>query len=452
MNKRLKELIEKRGALNDKMNALLKKAEAEKRELTEAEETEYKGHEAEFDSTDAEIARLEKAESRNLKLAQRQGLQPVASASDDHLSKKDVRDLNSYSLISAIRSVAFGEPLEGLEREMHQEAAKEARDAQINMKGNLLVPQIIMNRSRYSRNGPIESRDMTATGGTAGDQGGIAVQTDVGTMIERLRARLMVAQMGATQLSGLQGNIDFPKFVANDTAVEKTENAASAESSPTLTKVSLAPNRLPIFAEVSRQLLLQTSPSVEAMLRDDLAFQLAKRMDAMAINGTGSPPVPEGILQTTGIGAVVGGTDGAAPDWADIVGLETAVAVDDADVGSLGYLTNPNVRGKLKVTSKAGTEAIFVWGEGAEVNGYRAGVSTQVPNNLVKGGSGAVCSAIIFGNWRDLLLAQWGGIEFLINPYSLDTTGLIRINAWTFYDVAVRHPESFAAMKDALTA
>jgi hypothetical protein len=107
----------------------------------------------------------------------------------------------------------------------------------------------------------------------------------------------------------------------------------------------------------------------------------------------------------------------------------------------------------MKKTLIGSNTGIFLWPVGSnELNGYKVGVSTQVPSTLTKGTAAGVAHAIIFGNWKDLILATWGGIEFLVNPYSRDTEGLIRINAWTFYDVLVRRPQSFAAMKDALIA
>jgi HK97 family phage major capsid protein len=248
--------------------------------------------------------------------------------------------------------------------------------------------------------------------------------------------------MGATVLPDLVGNVTFPKFIPNDTAADKTETAAANVSSPTFGSVALAPRRLPVYLEVSRQFLAQTSSATEAMLMDDLAFQLAKVMDASAITA---------ILNEVGIGDVAGGTNGLAPTWQNMIDLETKVAAADADMGSLGYLTNPKVRGKLKGTTKFASTGMPVWEQDGTINGYKAGVSTQVSSTLTKGTSSGVCSAIIFGNFKDLLMGQWGGVEFLVNPYARDTEGLVRINAWTFYDEAIRNAASFAAMKDALT-
>jgi hypothetical protein len=96
----------------------------------------------------------------------------------------------------------------------------------------------------------------------------------------------------------------------------------------------------------------------------------------------------------------------------------------------------------------------FIW-EGpaapiGEMNGYKAGTSTLVPSTLTKGTASGICHAIIFGNWSELIIAMWGGIELIYNPYSLDTTGSVRFTAHLYTDVGVRRVQSFAAMQDAL--
>ncbi|MGY2133647.1 phage major capsid protein [Hymenobacter sp. HD11105] len=434
--KKFKELTEDRAKKLGEARALTDAAETEKRELTEAEEQRFDALTKEVKELDVKIARAKEIED----------VRAINAGSSSEAvrhggSTQDQRDLNSYSFLRAINSKLNDRPLDGIEGEMHQEAERQYRAAGLNIQGNLLIPQSVLAGAGLGQ------RAMTATGQTtvAGDQGGMAIATNIGSFIERLRARLVMGQMGATMLDGLVGNVDFPKFIPNDNAAEKGENEDSNESSPTIGKVSLSPRRLPVFTEVSRQLLVQTSASVEAMLRDDLAFQIASVMDLSAIRA---------ILNEAGIGSVVGGANGAAPTWENIVALETAVAAANADYGTLGYLTNPKVRGKLKTTQKfEGSNGQPVWEAGeSPLNGYRAAVSTQVPSNLTKGTANAVASALIYGNFRDLLMGQWGGIEFLVNPYAKDKAGLIRINAWTFFDEAIRNAQSFAAMKDALVA
>lgn len=339
----------------------------------------------------------------------------------------------SYSLLRAISSVSRGKALEGLEKEMHEEAQKEMRDAGLTPEGNLHVPSMVF------------KRDMTTTS-TAG---GHTIATDLGDVISILEPKLQTEQLGATVLRGLTGDLKFPRGNADASATWEGENDANAETSPTFDQITLSPNRVGAFTDLSKQLLVQSSIDVENYIRNRLNFAVRKAVDSAAINGAGSGNVPEGILNVTGIGDVAGGTNGAVPTWANIVGLETEVAVDDADMGSLAYLTTPGVRGVLKSTVLDAGSGQFIWGQGStELNGYRALVSTQVPSTLTKGSS-STSHAIIFGNWAELLIGQWAGIDLVVDPYTSSKNALVTlvINSW--WDIAVRHAASFAAMKDA---
>jgi len=457
--KTLEEIRARIAEITKEQRALYETAKTEKRDsLNEAEVTKFDALNDEFEKLVKEEKRMAVLEARELedKVIEKRFI-PGEPNKEKKFSEGEERDLNSFSFGKAIATLFQNRSLDGVEKEMHEEGVNQYREAGLKQTGNLIIPQMVMAKSSHRSSDEMkrsEKRDLTAATTTEGEE---LIQTSVGSLIDRLRNRLVIGQLGATQLSGLVGNIDFPVFGSNDAAVEKAENAASAESSPTFTTKTISPNRLPVHVEYSRQLLIQAqNESVESMLRNDLAFQIASKIDAAAINGAGTGAIPEGILNTSGIGAVVGGTDGAAPDWADIVDLETAVAIDNADIGSLGYLVNAATRGKLKKTFvDASSNAERVWdtrGGNMPLNGYNTAVSNLVPSNLTKGSSSGVASALIYGNFADVLLAQWGGLEFLINPYTLDTTGLIRLNAWTFYDVLIRRAESFAAMQDALTA
>ena len=212
----------------------------------------------------------------------------------------------------------------------------------------------------------------------------------------------------------------------------------------------MTPNRLGAKTHISKQLLAQSSISVEQFVRNDLDTAVRIAVDYAAINGSGSGNVPEGILNVTGIGNVAGGTNGLLPTFDHIIDLETAVSVDNADIGALAYLTTPGIKGALKKAKTDSGSGLFVWGQDAQtLNGYRAAVSTQVPSDLVKGSS-SDAHAIIFGNWNDLILASWGGFDIVVDPYTLATQATVRVIVNSWWDMAVRHPESFAAMKDAL--
>lgn len=359
------------------------------------------------------------------------------------LSKQDIEDCNRFSFTKAIREAAEG-GLSGVEKEMHQEAVQQFRGTGVTVQGTLAIPYQVL-----------AQRDLTA--GTD-SQGGYTVATNLlaSSFIELLQNRMLTRQMGATVLDNLMGDVAIPSQATGATAAWEGENDAGAESSPTFGQVSLTPNRVGTYTEVSKQLLVQSSLSVENIVRQLLADSIALAIDLAALHGSGSGNQPTGIAATAGIGSVAGGTNGLAPTWAHIVELETDVATANADMGRMGYLTNAKVRGKLKTTEKASNTAQFVWTDSEQMNfgmlnGYRAGVSNQVADDLDKGTSTGVCSAIFFGNWADLMLAFWGGLDMVVDPYTLATTNLTRITANTYADVGVRHAGSFSAMLDALT-
>jgi HK97 family phage major capsid protein len=297
----------------------------------------------------------------------------------------------------------------------------------------------------------VQKRDLTVGSATGG---GNLVATDLlsGSFIDILRNAMVLNQLGARMLTGLNGMIAIPKQTGAATAYWVAENGAPTESAQTIGQVTMAPKTVGAFSDISRRLLLQSSIDVEAMVQNDLATVLGLAIQQAAINGTGADNQPSGLLTLVTPG-IIGGDNGAAPTWANVIALETAISAANADIGTLGYLTNAKVRGKLKGTDKFSSAGQPVWEAGnMPLNGYRAAVTNAVPSNLVKGSSGAVASAILFGNFADLVIGMWGGLDLMVDPYTGSTAGTIRVVALQDVDVAVRNVESFASMVDALTA
>lgn len=358
------------------------------------------------------------------------------------------REDQEYSVRNAIL-IGLGERSEGIELDVHREIEKKLGRSS----NGIFIPLSLRSRAQRA---PIA----TAATGLAAASGGAVVDTSLMPLIEILRNKMMTRALGARVLSGLTGNLSFPKQIASAVLAWVAENSGAnvseSDLSAFLGSVTMGPKSAQATTAVSRQLLAQASEDVEMLIRDDLAAVNALGLDLAAINGSGANNQPRGILNTTGIGDVAGGDNGLAPAWSHIVDLETEVSVDNADLGSLAYLTNAKVRGKLKQTEKASGTAQFIWEKGAggfgELNGYRAAASNQVPSNLDKGISTGVCSSIIYGNWNDLMIGEWGVIEIIADPFSLKKQGMIELTSFMMADVAVRRAESFAAMKDALTA
>ena len=297
----------------------------------------------------------------------------------------------------------------------------------------------------------VQKRDLVVGTATAG---GNLVQTDVlvGSFIDALRNAMVIDRLGTRMLTGLVGNVAIPRQTGGATIYWVAENTAPTESQQSIGQVTMSPKTAGGFTDIGRTLMNQTSLDVENFVLNDLAVNLGLGIQQAAINGSGASNQPSGLL-TRITASVIGGTNGLAPTWQHMIDLETNVAVANADVGSMAYLVNAKVRGKLKSTQKfASTNGMPIWDSGATpINGYNAAVTNAVPSNLVKGTSGATCSAIIFGNFSDLMIGMWGGVDLIRDPYANSTTGGVRIVALQDVDVNVRNVESFATMVDALT-
>lgn len=357
-------------------------------------------------------------------------------------SPNDLRDIQKHFSWAECLKQAGNGSLTGRNREIVREGRNQMRASGFHCQGNLQIPYEILNQ-----------RDLTV--GTD-NQGGYTVATELwgASFIELLHNAMKVRTMGATFLDNLVGDVAIPSQATGATVAWEGENDANAETSPTFGQVSLTPNRVGCYTEISKKLLVQSVLSVDHLVKNDLATSIALGIDLAALHGSGSGNQPTGIASTSGIGSVAGGTNGLAPAWDHVVELETDVADSNGilNSGTIGYLTNNKVRGKLKqIFTNSTYGEIPVWNNDI-LNGYKAEVSNQVSSTLTKGTSNGVCSAIFFGDWSQLIVAMWGGLDMVVDPYSLATTNMTRITANIHADVGVRHAASFSVMLDALTA
>jgi len=413
--------------------------------------TEMAGLEKEIDTAKA----IEQRRAANLEAKQR------STADRRRYVKKDdeeTRAAKQYSFMKAVRSQLPNSSvrLDGLEKEMHDEAVREARAANITDIAGVAMPSFFL---QFGERSEEQKRNLVVGTDTAG---GFTVDTELRGLIPFLRPRLTVEAMGATTFTGLSSNIDFPRNDAVTSATWEGETDANADSEPTFDRVQMRPHRLGANTPLSKQLIVQSSIDVEAFVRRQLERAIAEALDTAAISGDSSAIAnqPDGILNIAGVNSVAIGTNGGALTWSHIVEMESAVATQNADFGRLGYITTPGVRGALKTTTKDAGSGQFIWSDGpapaqqdqpraGELNSYRAMVTTLMPDNLTKG-TGTNLHSLIFGNFEELMIGQWGGLDLVVDPYSLKKEGQIELTANTWWDIALRHPESFSAIVDAV--
>ncbi len=374
-----------------------------------------------FDVEEFKTALFEKLETSGaIKTAE-------AKSNEAGLSSKEVKE---YSLLNAIRS-----HLEGTNSKEMEISATLAKQLGKKPQG-ILIPAEILKRD-YNVGTAIAGGNTVATNLMASD------------FITMFRNKLVMRQLGAQFMSGLTDKIQIPRQSGGVAVGWVNENGALSESSATFDQIGMTPKTMGAYSMISRSLLKQSSLDVEMFVMNELATACALELDRVAINGTGLANQPKGILATTGIGAVSLGANGGVPDWNSIVALESAVANVNADVGAMNYLTNTKMRGKLKTVLKA-AGLPFIYENGNKVNGYNAAITNAMRSDLTKG-TGTALSSMIFGNFADIIIGQWGVLDLLVDPYSASSTGALKIVAFQDVDVVVRHPESFAAIIDAVT-
>ncbi|GMU50612.1 MAG: hypothetical protein AMXMBFR31_28380 [Candidatus Desulfobacillus denitrificans] len=278
---------------------------------------------------------------------------------------------------------------------------------------------------------------------------------------DAFRANTVVGALGARILPGQSGDLIIPRKSATATMGWVSEVGTAAESTPNFDQLVLKPKRISTFVIVSQQALIQSGLALENLLRDDLVTGMMTEIDRVSLIGAGTGSEPTGIVNTAGIGTATGGANGAAVVYGHLVDLESACANANAGVGQSGFVVNPKTRAYLKKSAKVagGVVPELAWNDAAldangigVVCGHRAGVTTHLRSNLTKGTSTTVCSELLFSSdWSELILARFGGNEVIIDPYSLATTGQVRITLNGFADVGVRRAGGFAKMSDGLT-
>ncbi len=348
------------------------------------------------------------------------------------MSAKEERD---YSFMKAVRGLVNGSGLQGLEREVSEEIAmRSGREAR-----GFYAPDHFWTGKR----------DLTAGTNSAG--GFLKPTEHLGNeFVDALRARLVFSELGSRVMSGLKGDVAIPKLSTGVSAGFVAENGATSEVNAVFSQISLQPKSLGAFSDISRLLMVQSDPSVEQIVRDDLLNSIAQKIEDVAIEGGGSNE-PTGITGTTGIGSVAIGTNGGDLTWQAITDLVKEVEVDNAAINgnTLAYLTNPKVKSHMASTSKvASTDSIMLLeAPYNNVYGYNLATTNNVPSDLTKG-TLSTASALIFGDFSQLMMGFFSTPDILIDPYTGGSTGAVRIRVMQEMDIAVRHAQSFAACLD----
>jgi len=392
---------------------------------------------ARFDTLETEVRSIDERIARETRLAEFERTAATGTPINDNGNDNFATVERRASLQRAIAIASGMAAFDGAEKEVHDEL--ERRNGR-KFQGVGVSSAVFL----VPRN--VEQRVIVSS--TTG-AGLIATEHRPDQYIDALRANLVTARLGATVLSGLQGNVSIPKNAANRSGQWIAENSALTPVDGDFDAVTMGPKHVGSLVEYTRNLLLQSSPDIETLIRNDFAAALAVALDSAALQG-GASNQPDGIITRLTDASAMGTLSDAS--WEQVLAFIAGVELANAATGRLGWALNPNavktMRAKPKVvygspeTRDAG--AGFVMDAPDSLAGYVAASTTSMPGS----GSPAAGSAI-FGDFSSLLIGYWSGIDILANPYGTGfDKGNVQVRGLLTADVAVRHIQSFQAATD----
>ncbi|MBA3033516.1 MAG: phage major capsid protein [Gammaproteobacteria bacterium] len=366
------------------------------------------------------------------------------AAADRALGFDSASDAGGYSLTRALRAAhraAHGDPAAWEKAGLERDVSNLHTNNSGCVPNGFFVPYSLL------------MRDFNV--GTATQAGNLigAARGEGALVNDPLRRLAPLVGLGAIVASGLKATLDVPRFASSNTADWLSETGAAVEILETTENADLSPHRVAARMNVSVQADRQSSVVSDGIIGRQLATALWEQAQFGALNGDGTSDSPVGIRNTTGITAVVGGDNGAAPAWAHFVDLEKGPATANSAEYASGFVVNAATRGKLRTTVR-GTGLPHIWSDAAlPLLGHRAAVTNLLPSNLSKGTANGTCSSVVFSSdWSKILFALYGpGVDILVNPYTDAVAGKIRIVASMHVGVSVLQPGAFSKIDDLIT-
>lgn len=393
--------------------SLISTAETEQRSLTAEQQ-------AQITTLQAEITALESDEQRQQFLddAERRtvGVPAIIGNGGDSYANLE----RNVSVLRVLQASVEGRALSGAEAEYAAETERRTgRKAQ-----GVFVPM-----------SALETRVNTTA--SAGE----LVPTDHrgDLYIQPLRNRLLARRLGVRVLSGLHGNVVIPKHGTGLTTGWVAENSAVPESNIDPASVTLSPKHAGGVTELSRQLIMQSSPDIEQLVRDEFAAVIAQAIDSALIKG-GGVNEPLGVLSTVGIQTA----NLATLTWANVLAMKAKAQLANVDASS--WLFNPGVAAKLAGAEKSTGTGVYLLDD----NGRMAGIQSYATNQVANVTGTPDKGVAILGDWSQVLLGVWSEIDLLINPFAETAyrRGGVLVRAMSTVDIAVRHPQAFVVASD----
>lgn len=410
------ELKQERAGFITEANEMLELCKNETRNFTTEEQVSYDEKMSKIDELKKSIEMIERQEKLNAEIASK----VVAPVSNE---PKEVRN---FSFFKAVNDFTNGK-LDGVEREMHEEAVNEARSAGRSING-LGIPSFML-----------ESRaDVTQTDSAI-------APTNVLGFADAMREASVFDKVGANILTGLSSNTTIP--VAGASSVEwEGEVDAAADGGAQFGKVELTPTRLASYVNISKQLLLQNGAAAEQAIIRDLGRATAQKMDEAIFKTAGAAaaaaPLSLGELATSTISQA--SFSNLASIMLDFVNAEAKIAEVGGLEGNLAYVAHPALMAQLKQSAQVA--AVNAGMQGSLINGY----PTFFTNGCTKTGSAS--ADFYFGDFSKLYMGMFGGLDIMVDPYSVAVNGQTRLVLNQYMDWGVSDGAGFVKATSLLSA
>ena len=389
-------------------------------EQQQAEETAAEERAEEAPATEEE-APAEEAPADNAEEAAAEEEPENRSAQNETYNNSTHTDMPDFKLIKAINDVVNGRSLDATAEAVVAEGRAAFRANNQEASGQIVLP-VAEARAGETPATPTTPASDPIVAGTA-TKGKEAVATDKFSILGPLRSAMVLSQAGATYLTGLVGDIAIP-FYSGSNCGWKGEVVTGDDGKGAFSEITMKPKRLTAFIDISKQFLIQDSVGAEELLRRDIIAALAEKLEKTILgNEAGSDTKPAGIFN--GVPA-----DTANLTYADVVGLEAALENNNI-TGALTYVVSPAAKATLRTTAKDTGSGRFVM-EGGEVEGIRVLSSSAVTSK-----------GVLLGDFRELVIGQWGGIDLTIDTVTKVTEGMVRIVINAFFDAKVRRSAAF---------
>lgn len=397
--------------LKARANEIIDKAKTEVRNLTEDEEKE-------IDTIKDEIRKIDDEDSKEIEDSKEENEsvndEETNPSEDEQKESEETRNNNSniritmnkeFRLLKSIRDVANGKQMDEVTKAVTNVGAEEMRKSGLSFGGQIQLP--------------VESRTITVT-----NEHDDVIETEFTNILEPLRAKNVLVNAGAKYLTNLVGDVQVPIMSASNVGwAGETADAASGD--PTFTSVTLQPKRLTAYVDVSKQFLAQDSLAAEEMIRTDLVNAISNKLEATILgDASGTTTQPQGMFDAI--------TATSVSAFSGICALEADV--EDANVnGECVYVMSNKAKAALRSMAKSSKSTELVM-EGGEVDGTKA-----ISTSMISG------KKYLFGDFSNLAIGQWSGIDLLVDPYTLARSGQIRIVVNAYFDAKVLRPTAFAA-------